>query len=395
MVCDIKNNQVETHPSVSLDIRKYLDYGIGTYIRHILDGFHKLYPSFFFSLIVNPSHHFSELKRFSYPQIFFEHHRRNPIQGKISLKTQIFHAPHYISPCPENIPFVLTVHDLIHLDPPILPNKFPAIGSFSSRLFLNTKIQYHRVISRVLLLNRLNRSRKIICVSKHTADNLINRCSISPRKICVIHNCIDSHYFENNTLAAGHLIFKKHGLEPKEYFLFSGNILLHKNAAALLEAWRILKTLVPCLPKLVFMGVRNSTWLTHRVQQLGLSSDVIITPFLETRECPYLYLGALALILPSLAEGFGLPAAEAMAIGTPVICSNIPVLKEVTDNCAIFFDPYDPMDIAQKIKFFLANKSIQAELTQNGVLIAQKYNLADFTNAHHSIYQNILEEFHG
>jgi glycosyltransferase involved in cell wall biosynthesis len=99
---------------------------------------------------------------------------------------------------------------------------------------------------------------------------------------------------------------------------------------------------------------------------MGLESHVRFPGFVEDPELAALYQSCLGLIFPSLYEGFGLPVLEAMALGAPVLCSNIASLPQIAGDAAVYFDPRDPSEIAAAIERLATEGSLRARLIEQG-----------------------------
>jgi glycosyltransferase involved in cell wall biosynthesis len=127
---------------------------------------------------------------------------------------------------------------------------------------------------------------------------------------------------------------------------------------------------------LVIAGKKG--WLYNaifeRVQQLGLTNQVVFTGYVEDRDKPALLSGALAYVFPSLYEGFGLPILEAMACGTPVLTSNISSLPEVAGEAALLIDPHNVDEIAAGLTQLITNPNLRRQLVEQGYQQIQKFS---------------------
>ncbi|MCL4352862.1 glycosyltransferase family 4 protein, partial [Patescibacteria group bacterium] len=139
--------------------------------------------------------------------------------------------------------------------------------------------------------------------------------------------------------------------EDYRYFLYVGNAYPHKNLKRLLLAFQKIKNTNKDL-KLVFVGREDYFYkrLKINVHKMGFNKDVVFAGWVSNQELFYLYKNAIAAIVPSLMEGFGLPALEAMASGCLVLASDTPSLKEICKDAAIYFDPYDVNDLREKMR---------------------------------------------
>jgi len=145
-------------------------------------------------------------------------------------------------------------------------------------------------------------------------------------------------------------LLARYSLEPQAYFLSVGTLLPRKNYPTLLDAygrWRAQSAVVNP-PRLVIVGNR---WQDYRaVQELHARhpnrDSIDLLENVLTSDLPGLYRQARALIFPSLYEGFGIPILEAMACGCPVLCSELPIFREVAGDAALYFDPQDLSELA-------------------------------------------------
>ena len=165
---------------------------------------------------------------------------------------------------------------------------------------------------------------------------------------------------------------EKYGIE-RDYLLFVGHIDPFKNILTMLDAYsRVRNEIGSSVPRLILISpTPERDWFYKVVQQkiarLSLQDDIIILGNVPDEDLPSFYSGAEALLLPSLYEGFGLPAIEAMACGTPVIASDICSLPEVVGDAAMLVDPYSVHSIADGIRKILSDETLKSELSVRGI----------------------------
>ncbi len=266
---------------------------------------------------------------------------------RYAKRADVLHFPHYNAPWVFPRRSVVTVHDVTHL---LFPDLF---GRVRSRL------------AKRVLGNTLSRAARIIAVSDNTRRDLVKQFPEVEEKVVVIHNGISScwHPIECEPLAA----FKKQtGLA--EYVLYVGNRKPHKNIARMLAAFSILRNRHASL-RLVVAGARFAE--TDDVDVWRRSNPAARDAVVEVEgpsdeELRAYYCGARALIQPSLYEGFGFPALEAMACGTPVVGSNSSSLPEVCGDAALLFDPHDVADIAAQLSVVLEHEDRSQEMIEAG-----------------------------
>lgn len=162
------------------------------------------------------------------------------------------------------------------------------------------------------------------------------------------------------------------------YFLMTGTIEARKNHLLVLHAWRALAEAGGPVPRLILVGSRG--WENEQVVDLlercsALAPHVAEVSGLSTPGLAQLIRGACAALVPSFVEGYGLPLAEALAAGTPVIASDIPVFREVSQGCATLLDPTDGPGWRQAIVDFAANPSSRRAAA---AAAAQRYKAPDW-----------------
>lgn len=250
---------------------------------------------------------------------------------------KVYHVPLPRGPLAKGIPpLVVTVHDLVPL------------------LFPETITPWSRLYARATLGRILDAADRIITPSKNTADDLESMLGLSPERIRVVYNGVDDSFFAEDTRtemeSAGHELpatvesdaVRETIGSDSPYILFVGTPEPRKNLERLLVAVTLARR-KGLRERLVIVG--DGGWGPSKIegpgiQRLGRVSD---------NDLRRLYRSASCLALPSLHEGFGLTALEAMASGTPVVAARVGALPEVTAGAAILVDPLNPDAIADGI----------------------------------------------
>ncbi len=215
-------------------------------------------------------------------------------------------------------------------------------------------------------------------LSEFGKEGIMSAFGIPADRIDVIPCGIDERFSRTHDReAARALVKKKYGL-PSSYLLDVSRFDPHKNILGLLDAYKqLLDNGVTDLP-LVFVGGRHmpdySEQVDIRISELGLQEKILIAPFIEDDDMPYVYAAASLFVFPSFYEGFGMPVVEAMACGIPVVISDIPALREVSAGIAEIADPYDSTSIATAMKTLLTDPVLWKERSEKGILAAQKYS---------------------
>jgi len=168
----------------------------------------------------------------------------------------------------------------------------------------------------------------------------------------------------------------KYHLQP-DYILYVGTLQPRKNVARLLDAFFRLRDAGQTSAQLVLVGQKG--WLHQEItRKLSRpNSGVVLTGYVPDEELPTLYAGAMVFVLPSLFEGFGFPALEAMACGTPVIAANTSSLPEVVGDAALLVDPLNTEEMAQALLNALTDARLREQLREKGLRQAQRFRWAD------------------
>lgn len=250
-------------------------------------------------------------------------------------RLDLVHFPYFSVPIFYKRPFTVTIHDLIL-------HHFPTGEASTLPLpFYQLKLLgYKFVISQAA-----KKAKKIITVSNATKEEIVDHLGVHSQKVVVTYEGVGERVSSSRYQV---LSIKK------PYFLYVGNAYPHKNLERLLEAFNGIRQNDI---QLVFVGREDYFYkrLKEKVKEMGLVEDVIFYGEANDEELQSLYQNAKALVLPSLMEGFGLPAVEAMANKCLVVCSDIPALREICGEVAIYFNPYDVNDIVNKMKAICSN----------------------------------------
>ena len=294
-------------------------------------------------------------------------------------KVDLMHFTHFNVPVFYHGKYVVTIHDLI--------KHFSKGASTTTKNPLIYRLKY--LGYKFVFGQAIKRAEKIIVPSQFVMEELIKQYKIAKNKIVVTYEGVDK-----NKKPGDNAILKKYKI-TKPYLLYVGNVYPHKNIEKLIEAIKILNqpliTNHQSLITLVVVCARNvfSERLKKIITQSGAESFVKMAGYVPDDELAVLFWEAEAFVFPTLSEGFGLPGLEAMALGCPVICSDIPVLREVYQEAALYFDPVNPADIAEKIKLFLSDKTLQEKLKNLGSELAGKYSWSRMAKETLSVYQSV------
>lgn len=275
-----------------------------------------------------------------------------------------FPAVYSYFPVPANIPALVAFHDVIAETHPqhIFPNS-------RARWFWNRKIKA-----------ALHRSRRIVTVSENAKQRIAQTFHRDLNGITVVGEGIDAR-FRPHSHQERLQVLKHLGLPADQpVLLYVGGISPHKNLSTLLYGLRLLADRGDANWKMVFVGEveHDSFYSAHEevqrvIQVCGLSNKVVFTGYVPDETLAALYSAARLLILPSLDEGFGLPAAEAMACGTPVAASNAGALPEVVGEAGLFFDPLDTTAMAGALSRLLKDDALHSRCSATGIERSQQH----------------------
>jgi glycosyltransferase involved in cell wall biosynthesis len=277
----------------------------------------------------------------------------------------VYHCPHLGLPPKDltgDLPRVVTVYDLIPLTRPDFVSK-------------NQTLVCQALVDGIDM-----ETDSVICISEFTRTEFCETTGMSPERVMVVPLAA-AHFFRPVTdpavIAATR---ERYHVPGGEYLLCLAAPQPRKNLAHLIRSFfRLLDE--QRLPNiyLVLAGSREQGWMYDEVLAAAESSSthssrLIFTGYVADQDLPALYSGAVAFVFPSLYEGFGLPALEAMACGTPVITSNTTSLPEVVGDAALSVDPTDADKLCEAMCTILSDHSLREELSRKGLMRAAEFS---------------------
>src|SRR5579883_1432957 len=291
---------------------------------------------------------------------------------------QVFHSPANVLPefLPRACAGVVTLHDLAFL-------RMPEVLTRPKRV-------YHRTFT----VRSLRRAAKIIAVSQSTSRDLTELLDIAPRQITTVYPCIDERFTRMFSESEVRAFRERQGLEDG-FLLYLGTLEPRKNIPTLLDAYARLRQMTGTRVRLVLAGGKG--WLYEtifaRVQALGLESEVLFPGFVSDEEQPLWYQAAAAFAYPSLYEGFGIPVAEALACGVPVVTSNISSLPEAGANIALCVDPHDIEALAQALHRAITDQSYREQCRGMAPSVAQRFSASTMVGQTIAAYEKAAAVF--
>ncbi len=272
----------------------------------------------------------------------------------------VYHSAYILMPYLPGVPTVLTVYDLI-------PLLMPEQSSGRARL-----------LARWANVLALRTAHRVIAISAATRADYIRHLAAPAEKIVAVPLAADPAFTLTDDRGQLTVVTQKYGL-PEKYVLYLGSNKPHKNLVRLVEAWGIANRKSQIANRrLVIAGSWDERYAEARlrVEELGLADKVLFLGPVAEADLPALYGGAVLFVFPSLYEGFGLPVLEAMACGTPVVCSNTSSLPEVAGDAAIQVDPLDVDALAAAIGRVLGDAALREEMRGRGLQQAARFTWA-------------------
>jgi glycosyltransferase involved in cell wall biosynthesis len=255
--------------------------------------------------------------------------------------------------CP--VPAVATVHDLT-------PLLFPEAHTLKVRWSLLP-----------FLRPSFERARRLVTISESTARDLAFHFPQCAEKIRVVYPGIDPEFRPGEP---GEIAATRRELgAPEGYVLYAGTLEPRKNVGKLIDAWTALRAADPrTVPPLVLAGPYGwgSERLARRIAALA-PEGLIAVGRVDRARLVRIFQAARVFVYPSLYEGFGFPAAEALACGVPVVTSDTSSLPEVVGDAGLLADPQDAGALAGRIKALLDDPARAAELGRRGVERAGRF----------------------
>jgi len=241
--------------------------------------------------------------------------------------------------------------------------------------------EYHTANTRELQLRKYRFAQEeadvVIAISEATKRDIVTHLKIPAERVHVVYGGVspDFHPIEDRKGLARALA--PLGLAPGGYILHVGTIEPRKNLVRLVEAYnRVRKMVPPPVPKLVLAGATGWRFreVFARIEALGLEEEILFVGRVPADMLPALYNGAVLFVYPSLYEGFGLPALEAMACGVPVVTSDVSALPEVVGNVGILIDPKDVAALAGAMAALVDDPDRRLTLSRAGLTRASRFS---------------------
>jgi glycosyltransferase involved in cell wall biosynthesis len=366
---------------IAIDARKLRDFGIGTYIRNLVEELARLDSQSEYLLLLAPGdvefaaglgENFRAVPESSRPYSVGEQ-----IRIPLALardRVHLLHEPHYVLPPATRCRSVVTIHDCIHLMfPQYLPNRLAPI------------------YARAAMWSATRQADRILTVSEASKRDILRLFDVAPDRVEVIYNALDARFSDPPDEAHIEQVRQRYQLHHP-FVLYVGNIKPHKNLQRLIAAFAEARATGPDDLRLVVIGDEISRYpaLRQTVHRHKLDKHVRFFGFQPAQTLVAFYRLAHAFVFPSLYEGFGLPPLEAMACGTPVVTSNQSSLPEVAGGAAVLVDPYDVDAIADGIRRVVSDDTLRADLIRKGLARVHDFSWKEAARKTHAVYQQVM-----
>lgn len=337
---------------IGIDARMINESGIGRYTRNLLQNLQKIdKKNEYIVFLLGESFESLVFKRnFSKARADFRWYTVSEQLKFPNLLSRyeldLVHFPHFNVPILYRGKFVLTIHDLIHQH--FQMRKASSLDPFKYKIkTLGYSLVFNSAVKRAVT---------IFTPTNFVKEQLISECGLDYGKIVVTPEAVE----EKIIRLAGR---KSKKIIDGDYLFYVGNVHPHKNMDKVIEAFEVLKIKHPAL-KLVLSGKNNYFW--ERLKSRHQTPDIIYTGYVTDEQLVALYKGAQVFVMPSLEEGFGIPVLEAMACDCPVVASDIGAIREVGESGAVYFNPMNTDDIAEKIDQIISDEKLKERLKNEG-----------------------------
>lgn len=365
------------------DQQSYRGAGVSNYSRHLLASLGELVAE------GNTRHHFTafvnakggetagiQVQRTRWPlhqplaRILWEQSLL-PLQLH-QLRADLVHGLVNVLPLTIRVPGVVTVHDLSFM-------RMPASLTAARRAYLTRLCQAS-----------VQRAAHVIAVSRQTADDVMHYFGIPASKITVVYNGVAASFVPGDPTTTAAFCQTKN--LPERFLLYLGTLEPRKNLELLLKAfarWRNQASADERQIKLVLAGGKGwfYTEIFRLVNALDLEQSVLFPGFIAENELPHWYQAAEGFVYPSLFEGFGLPVLEAMACGTPVLCSQASSLLEIVGTSTLTFPAHSEEELIAGLALLTGQPALRAALRASGLAQAKQFTWRNTAQATIAVYE--------
>lgn len=293
------------------------------------------------------------------------------------LNLDILHCTSNTAPIRCKIPLVLTLHDIIFLEPRDKNNK---------SLYQNMGWLYRRLVVPKIL----KKCERIITVSNFEKDNIISKLNIPEAQMAMIYNGYNDWF---KPISDTKSVYQKY-IEKPGYFFFLGNTDPKKNTERTLIAYsNYLKQ--SSVKRKLLMADLDKAYLNGIVERNHIENilpSIVMPGYIVNSDLPYIYNNAFAFLYTSLRESFGIPLLEAMACGTPVITSNTSSMPEIGGKEAILINPENPNEMTEKMLQLENDQAFYDQQKKIGLERAQLFSWRETAEQLLTVYDSVYKK---
>lgn len=297
----------------------------------------------------------------------------------ISGTCDVYHAPDFVLPPVTQAVSLLTVHDLSFLTTPQCAD--PGLRAYLSRVVPQS----------------VSRADHVLADSANTKTDLMRLLGVPAEKITVVYPGVELRFRPADDPAAITRVRARYRLGDHPFVLGVSTLEPRKNWPALMRGWARLRRTTTLPHRLVIAGGKG--WMVEEIfaaaEGLGdLRRDIMFTGFVDDADLPALYAAADVFAFTSLYEGFGIPVVEAMACGTPVVCSPNSSLPEAAGDAALLVDPTDENGLASALRRLIEDHELRSVLRARGLAQARRFTWEAAARVLLSAYEQTHRQVH-
>jgi glycosyltransferase involved in cell wall biosynthesis len=298
----------------------------------------------------------------------------------IKIKPDLVHFPHFNIPLLYPGKFVVTIHDVT-----VSEFKSAESSTLSPPIYQLKHFMYRSTIKQAI-----KRSKKIFVPSNFIQKKICKEFNLPIEKVVTTYEATDEVFAQVRAreISVGRKkeLLAKYGIK-EPFIIYVGRAAPHKNLEVVLEALRLSEK------QIYFVHSASRDFFVERIRRKakdkGLENKYVTTGFVPDSEIADLLKMAECLVFPSLSEGFGLPGLEALSVGCSVVCSSIPVFREIYGDAAVYFDPKNPKDLSKKIELIVGNTKLKGDLRKKGFDRVNKYSWEDLAKKTLEVYNQL------
>ncbi len=300
-------------------------------------------------------------------------------------KLDLMHFTHFNKSVLYRRPYVVTIHDLTYS---VVEKRGMRISKLPPIIYKIKFFAYQKIIKDVI-----KKAKRVIVPSQYSKRDIMKMYHLNSSKVAVTYESVAPDFTPEKREKIFIGLSERFGIEAGKYFVYVGNASPHKNLKKLVLAFNILSREDGNI-RLVLAGKKEKFYraLEKWVEEKDIGDGrIVFTDRVGDDELKALLSNSCSFVFPSLAEGFGIPPLEAMASGTPVLTSKISCLPEICQDAALYFNPYDENDIADKMTRILEEKDLKNDLVNGGFEHIRKFSWDKMAKETLEVYEDALK----